>query len=161
MTQLNVRNVAPDANGLLNVAQEDWCAVHQDARGQGFVRLEWICAVHDVSAGFTVLSAVAPIDGAQPTIISTALAGDTIDSVSEIFPIATFHEREITQLFGIQFLGSTNTSPAFNIPLEGFPMRRDFILKPRVDTHWPGAKEFDEAARRRVVSVPGVNKEWL
>jgi NADH-quinone oxidoreductase subunit C len=78
----------------------------------------------------------------------------------EVYPNVDFHEREVAQLFGVEFIGNKNSALAFEIDLTGFPLRRDFALATRADTQWPGAVEPDETAKRRPSLPPGVLPEW-
>ena len=84
----------------------------------------------------------------------------SIESLVSVYPNVSFHEREVAQMFGVKFIGSDDTSPAFEIELSGFPLRRDFALATRADTEWPGAVEPDENAKRRPSLPPGVLPEW-
>ena len=85
-------------------------------------------------------------------------AAPVLDSVTEVLPAASWHEREIHEMFGVEVRGHPDLRPLLLHGVEGPPpLRKDTPLAARVDTPWPGA---EEAGRRRV-SIPGVPAEWL
>ena len=133
-----------------------WRAAHEDARAQGFGRCEWITAYD--RDGIVLVSHL--VRANEVLVLTARLDGDYADSVTEVFPSAQFHEREVSQMFGVQFAGHPDPRPAFAIDLTAHPLRRNFPLLPRTQTAWPGAHEPDSAGRRRPTPVPGVNKEW-
>jgi NADH:ubiquinone oxidoreductase subunit C len=98
-------------------------------------------------------------DLTESLILSTDIEA-SIESLIEIYPNVDFHEREVSQMFGVEFIGNRIFAPAFEIELTGFPLRRDFALKARAETQWPGAVEPDETAKRRPSFPPGVLPEW-
>ncbi len=60
--------------------------------------------------------------------ISVYTAG-ILDSVCEIFPVANWQEREIFDLFGIEFLNHPNLYRILNEDnFVGYPLRKDFIF---------------------------------
>jgi NADH-quinone oxidoreductase subunit C len=76
------------------------------------------------------------------------LADPRCPSIADIFGGANWHEREMRDMFGIQFEGHPNLTPIY-LPedFEGHPLRRDFKLPSRSFIKpWPGAKDPEEAA---------------
>ncbi len=54
---------------------------------------------------------------------------EPIESISKIFPNATWYEREVWDLFGVFFLNNSNLSRILNdYRFEGHPFRKDFPL---------------------------------
>jgi NADH-quinone oxidoreductase subunit C len=98
-------------------------------------------------------------DLTESTILSTDI-DSAIDSLVDVFPNVSFHEREVSQMFGVKFNASKDETPAFEIELSGHPLRRDFALATRAGAEWPGAVEPDENAKRRPSLPPGVIPEW-
>lgn len=126
---------------------------------RGLVRCEWLTATHNGGDSFEISLMLSNEDLTESMILSTDIEA-SIDSLIEVYPGVDFHEREVTQMFGVVFIGSKNSAPAFEIELTGFPLRRDFALATRADTQWPGAVEPDETAKRRPSLPPGVLPEW-
>jgi NADH-quinone oxidoreductase subunit C len=141
------------------VAKAEWKSQAADMRQTGFVRCEWLTATHNGGDSFEISLMLSKEDLSESVILSTNAEG-SIDSVSEIYPAVEFHEREVAQMFGLEFVGLKDLSPAFEIELSGFPMRRDFALATRAGSEWPGAVEPDENAKRRPSLPPGVLPEW-
>ena len=62
----------------------------------------------------------------------------------EIYAGADWHERETWELFGVVFVGHPRLHRLLLADWqEGFPMRKDEVLRARVEKPWPG--EFFEA----------------
>jgi NADH-quinone oxidoreductase subunit C len=79
--------------------------------------------------------------------IKCDIADDTMSvaTLSDIFPGADWHEREMWEMFGIDIVGH----PALrNIYLptefEGHPLRKDFPLLAREVKPWPGVVDIEE-----------------
>jgi NADH-quinone oxidoreductase subunit C len=66
-------------------------------------------------------------------------------TVSDLYPGASWHERECWELFGIVFEGHPHlVKLVLPEPFEGHPMRKDFTLMSREAKVWPGAVEGEE-----------------
>ena len=126
---------------------------------RGLVRCEWLTATHNGGDSFEISLMLSNEDLTESFILSTDIDA-SLESLIEIYPSVDFHEREVAQMFGVDFIGNNNSAPAFEIELMGFPLRRDFALATRADTQWPGAVEPDETAKRRPSLPPGVLPEW-
>ena len=142
-----------------NVDKTEWQAQVANLKQSGFARCEWLTATHDGADSFKISLMLSKVDLSESVVLSTNAEG-SIDSVSDIYPVVEFHEREVAQMFGLEFVGLKDLSPAFEIELSGFPMRRDFALATRAGAEWPGAVEPDENAKRRPSLPPGVLPEW-
>jgi len=136
-----------------------WQSQAADMKQRGLVRCEWLTATHNGGDSFEISLMVSNEDLTENLILSTEIES-SIESLIDIYPSVDFHEREVTQMFGVQFLGNSNSDLAFEIELSGFPLRRDFALASRTDAQWPGAVEPDENAKRRPSLPPGVLPEW-
>lgn len=141
------------------VEKTEWQAQAANLKQTGFIRCEWLTAAHNGADSFEISLMLSKEDLSESLILSTNAEG-SIDSVSDIYPAVEFHEREVAQMFGLEFFGLKDLSRAFEIELSGFPMRRDFALATRVGAEWPGAVEPDENAKRRPSLPPGVLSEW-
>jgi NADH-quinone oxidoreductase subunit C len=142
-----------------DVDESEWQAQAAEMKQKGFVRCEWLTATHNGGDSFKVSIMLSKEDVSEHMILSTKTEG-SIASVSDVYPAVEFHEREVVQMFGLEFVGLKNASPAFEIDLAGFPLRRDFALATRTNTQWPGAVEPDENVKRRPSLPPGVLPEW-
>lgn len=62
-----------------------------------------------------------------------------IDSGVGIYAGCNWYERETGELFGIVFRGHPNPTRLF-LPdwQSGYPLRKDFVLRARVEKPWPG-----------------------
>ena len=127
---------------------------------RGLIRCEWLTATHNKGNSFEISLMLSNQDLTDSWILSTHIQA-SIDSLIDVYPSVDFHEREVAQMFGVEFIGNKNSAPAFEIELTGFPLRRDFTLAHRADTQWPGAVEPDENAKRRPSLPPGVFPEWI
>ena len=82
-----------------------------------------------------------------------------IDSIHGVFAGAAWHEREVAELFGVEFIGGDHRRLLLSPEFEGTPLRKDEVLAARTGMSWPGAKEPGESeaspSRRRLVP-PGV-----
>jgi NADH-quinone oxidoreductase subunit C len=136
-----------------------WLNQAAEMKQRGLVRCEWLTATHNGGDSFEISLMLSKEDLSESVILLTNAEG-SIDSVSDIYPAVEFHEREVAQMFGLEFIGLKDLSPAFEIELSGFPMRRDFALATRAGAEWPGAVEPDENAKRRPSLPPGVLPEW-
>ncbi|MEY3606956.1 MAG: hypothetical protein RL289_1136 [Actinomycetota bacterium] len=144
---------------LQNIESSQWQAQALEMKQKGFVRCEWLTATHNGGDAFEISLMLSNEDLSENLILVTEIEAN-IDSLVDVFSNVGFHEREVAQMFGVEFIGSNDTSPAFEIELSGFPLRRDFALATRADTEWPGAVEPDENAKRRPSLPPGVLPEW-
>jgi NADH-quinone oxidoreductase subunit C len=136
-----------------------WLNQAADMKNRGLIRCEWLTATHNGGDSFEISLMLSNEDLTESMILSTDIEA-SLESLIEVYPNVDFHEREVAQLFGVEFIGNKNSALAFEIELTGFPLRRDFALATRADTQWPGAVEPDETAKRRPSLPPGVLPEW-
>jgi NADH-quinone oxidoreductase subunit C len=152
--------VTRDERLWLEVAAKDWRNVHIQALEAGYLRCEWITAAD--LYGVHVVSTLANLKG-ELLIIRCELSSNPAEgpleceAIDHIYASASFHQREIAQMFGVTFRGATDTNPAFDVDFHGYPLRRSYPLTPRLESTWPGAQD---AQARRAAPVPGVNREW-
>ena len=142
----------------LQVASSTWVSNAKELKAAGYVRCEWLTATHNGGANFDITLCVSTEDLSKKTLVSTAIT-QSIETLIVVYPNVTFHECEVTQMFGVVFLGH-ETQNAFETQFDGFPLRRDFALATRKQTPWPGAVEPEVSARRRTSLPPGVFESW-
>lgn len=143
----------------IDIEKSNWVNKATEMKQHGFVRCEWLTATHNGGDSFEISLLLSNKELTESFILTTQIE-TSLESLSSIYPIVDFHEREVTQMFGVKFVGNDNSAPAFEIELVGFPLRRDFTLATRAGTQWPGAVEPDESAKRRPALPPGVLPEW-
>jgi NADH-quinone oxidoreductase subunit C len=71
--------------------------------------------------------------------------GPAVPTISDLFPTADWHEREMMEMFGITVEGHGRPVKLL-LPeqFEGYPLRKDFPLMTREAKPWPGAVEGEE-----------------
>ena len=68
-------------------------------------------------------------------------AAPVLDSLTEVLPAASWHEREIHEMFGVEVRGHPDLRPLLLHDVVGPPpLRKDTILQAREETPWPGAR---------------------
>lgn len=140
----------------ITVAVNDWVSTHVELCNHSSIQFDYLTAVHNSGDEFIVVS---HLTGDGECIVRTVITEARIDSLSELFAVANFHERETAQMFGITFVGLKDDEPAFEGVTQG-ALRKDFALTDRMAVQWPGAVEPDVNARRRPSLPPGVFEEW-
>ncbi|MCC9310768.1 NADH-quinone oxidoreductase subunit C [Kitasatospora sp. RB6PN24] len=158
----------------VDVPAEHWIEALTAARdGLGLAFFDWLSAVDELAEGFSVsahLAAVGEPGAVRHLLLRTRVPRDgaVLPTAVGVFAGAAWHERETTEMFGIEFTGHPHPAPLL-LPegFEGHPLRKEFVLAARVAKAWPGAKEPGESdhgdgpARRKMqpVGVPDPN-EW-
>lgn len=125
---------------------------------------DWLSAVDESPDGFRLVAHVWSVAEKQGVLIRTLVpAGESVDSIVDVYPGADWHERETAEMFGLRFDGHPNLIPLLLAPeFEGHPLRKDFVLASRVAKPWPGAKEPGEShaapggRKRAPMRPPGV-----
>lgn len=70
----------------------------------------------------------------------------SVQTISDVFAGANWHERETAEMFGITFEGHPQpVKLLLPEPFEGHPLRKDFPLMSREAKPWPGEAEGEEA----------------
>jgi len=139
------------------IDRDDWVETLRRARDEeGLTFFSWLAGIDwskDVEVGDTVeepddleerfevmcrLSSIESADAAQ--FIAVVPKDDpVIDSLTDLFGGAEWHEREARDMFGIDFAGNPNLTPIY-LP-EGFighPLLKSYPLLAREVKPWPG-----------------------
>ncbi len=68
----------------------------------------------------------------------------SVPSWTEVYPGASWHEREVFEMFGLEFDGHPSLRRLY-LPgdFEGHPMRKDFPLMARLIKPWPGIVDVE------------------
>ncbi|GIF41144.1 NADH-quinone oxidoreductase subunit C [Actinoplanes xinjiangensis] len=141
----------------------------RDAGALGFDFFDWLSAVDELDGGFSVVAHLWSTRRRHGVLLRTRVSRQDpeVESLVDLYPGATWHERETFEMFGITFARHPDLRPLLLPPgFEGHPLRKEFVLAARVAKPWPGAKEPGESegggAKRAPVRPPGVPdpNEW-
>lgn len=95
---------------------------------------------------FQIVARVANLSTGIGVTVKSDLDPDTmaIQTWTDHYPGAEWHEREAWEMFGIEFLGHPGLRPLY-LPgdFEGHPMRKDFPLLARLVKPWPGIVDVE------------------
>jgi NADH-quinone oxidoreductase subunit C len=149
---------------VTEVSPQEWLAAVEALKADGFDYFDWLGCVDEIGRRncFRIVLVVRDLQReAEPRMLNCPLPRDDprIASISAVFAGAAWHEREVTELFGVEFVGVERRRLLLNPDFEGTPLRKDEVLAARTGMNWPGAKEPGESevspGRRRMVP-PGV-----
>jgi len=160
------------ARATVDVPPERWSEAVRVARDElGCGYFDWLSAVDEEAEGFSVVAHLWSVSSRYGVLLRTRLprTDPRIASIVELFPGASWHERETYEMFGVIFDGHPELKSLLLPPeFEGHPLRKEFVLASRVAKPWPGAKEPGESehaparGRRQPMRPPGVPApdEW-
>ncbi len=147
------------------VPAADWRAEVDRAVAAGYDCFDWLGCVDEIGRSDALRVVLSLRDLHRPAepelLIGVELARDQpeLESIRAVFAGAAWHEREVSELFGVRFLGGERRRLLLGPEFEGVPMRKDEVVAARTGLSWPGAKEPGESdaspSRRRMVP-PGV-----
>jgi NADH-quinone oxidoreductase subunit C len=153
------------ARTTVDVPPGGWSRLVRAVRDElGCDFFDWLSAVDEVDRGVSVVAHVWSTAGRYGVLLRTTIPTDAarVASIVDLYPGASWSERETHEMFGVDFVGHPGLEPLLLPPeFEGHPLRKDFVLASRVAKAWPGAKEPGEseqtsAGRRAPVRPPGV-----
>lgn len=164
--------MGPD-DEVREVAAAEWVDAVSAALAEGFTWFDSLHAVDEfgrpqpgVDEHFRVLCRLVRWGEEGPACLQlhthVPRGNPALDSLGEIIPGATWHEREAHDFFGITFTGGDDR-PLLLHQAEGVaeplrPLRKDAVLAARVTRPWPGARDPEadpgagraQASRRRM-----------
>jgi NADH-quinone oxidoreductase subunit C len=170
--EATVSGGADHARATVDVPPARWAEALRAARDRlGCAYFDWLSAVDEEAEGFSVVAHLWSVPGRYGVLLRTRVPRDAprLASVVDVFPGASWHERETYEMFGVVFDGHPDLKPLLLPPeFEGHPLRKEFVLASRVAKAWPGAKEPGESehaparGRRQPMRPPGVPdpNEW-
>ncbi|MBA3529970.1 MAG: NADH-quinone oxidoreductase subunit C [Propionibacteriaceae bacterium] len=143
------------------VAPSSWDAAVRQARSEGYGYFDWLGCVDEIGRSDTLRIVLVLRNLASPgrdcLTLTTEVPRDDarLDSISDVFTGAGWHEREAAELFGMDFVGGDHRRLLLDANFSGTPLRKDQVLAARAGASWPGAKEPGETeaspSRRRMV----------
>lgn len=153
----------------MNIDAGAWSSTVADRVADGFVYLDLLTAVDRPSDGtIEIVLVLLRLDDAAACTLTTSIgrAEPRLASLVTLFPAASWHEREIREMFGVEFDGNPDSRPLLLSPGLGVhPLRKDTVLVTRAVTPWPGAQEDEPTSSgrrsRRASLPPGVPADWL
>jgi NADH-quinone oxidoreductase subunit C len=149
---------------VTEVSPQEWLAAVESLKADGFDYFDWLGCVDEIGRQdcLRVVLVIRNVgQGAELRMLSCSLprSAPRLDTVSSVFAGAAWHEREVAELFGVEFIGGDHRRLLLSPEFEGTPLRKDEVLAARTGMSWPGAKEPGESeaspSRRRLVP-PGV-----
>ena len=149
---------------MTEVSPQEWLATVESMKADGFDCFDWLGCVDEIGRQdcLRVVLVIRNVgQGAELRMLSCSLprSAPRLDTVSGVFAGAAWHEREVAELFGVEFIGGDHRRLLLSPEFEGTPLRKDEVLAARTGMSWPGAKEPGESeaspSRRRLVP-PGV-----
>jgi NADH-quinone oxidoreductase subunit C len=149
---------------VTGVLPEDWLAAVESAKAEGFDYFDWLGCVDEIGRQdcLRVVLVIRNVGrGAEPRMLTCSLprSAPRIDTVTGVFAGAAWHEREVAELFGVEFIGGDHRRLLLSPEFEGTPLRKDEVLAARTGMNWPGAKErgvWEASPGRRRLVPPGV-----
>ncbi|GAB3224760.1 hypothetical protein GCM10027447_13680 [Glycomyces halotolerans] len=167
---LGVAVEAVGARAVADVPAERWHEAVRTCRDRlGCDFFDWLSAVdrsevEDAQAPMLVAAHLWSIAARRGVLLRCAADGP-VDTVTDLYPGANWHERETHEMFGVDFAGHPDLKPLLLPPeFEGHPLRKDFVLASRVVKPWPGEKEpgggRPGARKRAPKKPPGVPDGW-
>lgn len=126
-----------------------WRSELQALRDDGFDVLDWLSATDE---GDEVVATACLIRSEDPGLFRLVRSAAPVPSLADMFPSAQWHERETSEMFGVDFDGHPDPRPLL-VP-EGVvtPLRKAEPLPARL-SEWPG--EVDPAKPKRRQGPPG------
>lgn len=118
----------------------------------------------DEDAVEVITHVIDPVSGRGRWRGAVVAAGNAfLPTLSAVFPAAAWHEREIREMFGVEFIGGSAAPLLHLTAYPQYPLRKSTILAARAVRPWPGAEESSSrrASARRRTLPPGVVEGWL
>jgi NADH:ubiquinone oxidoreductase subunit C len=139
---------------VTEVLPQDWLATVEVLRADGFDYFDWLGCVDEIGRRdcFRIVLVVRDLaQRAEPRMLNCWLPRDDprIETVSGVFAGAAWHEREVAELFGVEFVGGERRRLLLNPGFEGTPLRKDEVLAARTGMNWPGARSLERLIFRQ------------
>jgi NADH:ubiquinone oxidoreductase subunit C len=142
----------------VDLPREQWLAAVTALRDElEFTFFDFLTAVDELEHGFSIVLRLWAPARNEGVLARTGCPRDDarVTSLAGVFGGAAWHERQTWEMFDIAFDGHPGLTPLL-LPdaFEGHPLRKEFVLVPRVVKPWPGAKEPGESDRDLAAAPP-------
>ena len=127
-----------------DVPLDQWHATCAELVGAGATMFDFLTAVDDPALGRIELVAhLVDASARRRHLVRTSVdrSAPVAASLVDVCPGAAWHEREVHELFGVDFDGNADLRPLLTTGDAGFPLRRTTPLPRRVATPWPGSAD--------------------
>lgn len=172
------------ADAEIDAGTQSWRDALTAAHGAGFVFLDLLTVVDRTNLDSGELGPweflahlLRPSDRARRWIRRVQDEPE-IESVTDLFAAAAWHEREVREMFGVEFTGAAQSldRPLLLVGRDigrkhpvsqlEYPLRKRTPLVARLTTPWPGVHEpgggeTRSRRSRRTLRPPGVPQAWL
>jgi NADH-quinone oxidoreductase subunit C len=144
----------------VDVASTNWHSALGAVLAAGGQYLDALAGADLADEGLQVVAHVMTETGTDSVLVRTVVpsANPELPSVGDLWSGATWHEREIADLYGVTFAGSADDRPLLTDRVGPPPLLKSTLLAARQDQEWPGS--FDPAdkpgAKKRL--PPGVTE---
>ena len=150
----------------VDVPVAQWKSAATCAFAAGATFLDFLTAVDRAPLGIEIVAHLFNPANRDAILVRTLLDETAeVDSVTDLWASAGWHERETFEMFGVAFIGHEDLRPLLLDPAHlTTPLRKSHVLAARAVTPWPGTREpgaDERRARRRAPSIPGVPDGWL
>jgi NADH-quinone oxidoreductase subunit C len=125
-----------------------WVQTWQLAHADGFVGLDFLTGI-DRLTHIEILGRC--VRGAESRFYGVEVADGALPTITDVFPAAAWHEREIAEMFGVRISGM-DAEPLLTRVGDPPLLRKSSPLPSRVEKPWPGV---GKRGRK-----PGVFAEW-
>jgi NADH-quinone oxidoreductase subunit C len=142
----------------VDVEPTGWHAALGAVLSAGGSYLDALAGADLADDGLQVVAHLMSVTGIDAVLVRTVVPSATpeLASVGDLWSGATWHEREITDLYGVTFTDSADDRPLLTDRVGPPPLLKSSLLAARQDSEWPGS--FDPAdkpgAKKRL--PPGV-----
>jgi NADH-quinone oxidoreductase subunit C len=120
----------------VTVPAKDWKSMAQFLKDLGLDYFSFLTAV-DKGEKFVIIARVENLEGQISVILRCELpAGEKLTSIASLYAGADWMEREVYDMFGIEFEGHPNLKRIL-MPedYQGFPLRKEFPLDQRYEPY--------------------------
>ena len=142
---------------LVEGQPEEWRQALQEAIADGFTYLDLLSAI-DREGGVELICHLVRLEDHRSRWVRAFAADPNPQAPTSIdlLPAASWPEREVREMFGVEFVGGSSVPLLLVDGGEGHPLRKSELLRARQERPWPGEAEPGGRRARRRHRPPGV-----